>query len=124
MTHAKKLIGLSTALILVGWTAGTSLAAVPAAAKSKPAEARMVKHTLVQTINGTVSAVKPGTKTVEVTVPWGRADRLIPGASITEIREGKTSKSLADLKTGEHVRMTFAEHLRARHPAKPIDRKS
>src|SRR5574337_30881 len=51
---------------------------------------------------------------------WGEADHLIPGASVTEIMEGKTSRHLADLRTGEHVRMTFTEHLRSPHVAHPI----
>ena len=119
MTHVKRLVGLSTALMLVVWTAGTSLAAGPDAAKSKPAKAQTMEHALAQTIYGTVSAVKPDTKTIEVTVPWGKPDRLIVGATVTEIKEGKTRKSLADLKVGEHVRMTF-ERVSSGDVAKPI----
>lgn len=120
MTHVKKLIGVTTAVMLVAWAPGTSLAAIPDATKSKPAEARTTEHAVVQTIYGTVSAVKPGAKTVEVTVPWGKADRLIEGATVTQIQEGKTRKSLADLKVGEHVRMKFVEHVRSRNIANPI----
>lgn len=120
MTHEKKLVSLSTVLMLVVGAAGTTLAAVPDAAKSKPAEARTTERAVVQMVYGTVSAVTPDAKTVEVTVPWGKADRLIEGATVTRIQEGKTRKGLTDLKTGEHVRMTFIEHVRSRHIAKPI----
>ena len=120
MTHPKKLIGLSTVLALAVLGAGTSLAAVPDTARPKSAQAQKTEFTIVQTIYGTVSAVTPGTRTVEVTLPWDKADRLIPGARVTEIKEGKTSKSLADLKTGEHVRMKVIEHVRAHHVVKPI----
>lgn len=120
MTHEKKLVSLSTVLMLVVCAAGTSLAAVPDAAKSKPAEVRTKEHAVVQTVYGTVSAVKPATKTVEVTVPWGKADGLIEGATVTQIQEGKIEKSLANLKVGEHLRMKFVEHLRSRNIAKPI----
>lgn len=120
MTHPKKLIGLSTVLALAVFGAGTSLAATPNTAKAKFAQTRKTQFTIVQTVYGTVSAVTPGTKTVEVTLPWDKADRLIPGARVTEIKEGKTSKSLADLKTGEHVRMKFVEHVRSHHVAQPI----
>src|SRR5574337_1665772 len=101
MTHVKKLISLSIAVMLVAWAAGTSFAAVPDTTKSKQAQAHKTEHSMIQTVYGTVSAVKPGAKTVEVTVPWGKADRLIEGATVTQIQEGKTRKSLADLKVGE-----------------------
>lgn len=120
MTHIKRLVGLATTLMLVLLGAGTSLAAVPDDAQSKPAEARTTEHAVVQTVYGTVSAVKPDAKTVEVTVPWGKADRLIEGATVTRIQEGKARTSLADLKVGEHVRMKFVEHVRSRNIAKPI----
>lgn|SRR5574337_746534 len=110
MTTVKKIVGLSTAVMLVVLGAGTSLAATPATAKSKPAEARMMKHPAIQTVAGTLSAVNPNTKTVEVTVPKGKADHLIVGATVTAqtvIKEGKARKSLADLKVGERVRMKF-----------------
>lgn len=120
MTHLKKLIGPSTVLALTVLGAGTSLAAVPDTAKSTSAQTSKTEYTIVQTVYGTVSAVTPGTRTVEVTMPWGKADRLIPGARVAEIKEGKTSKSLAGLKTGEHVRMKFVEHVRSHHVAQPI----
>lgn len=123
MTHVKRLVGLSTALMLVGLTAGTSLAAVPDATKFHHATThttQKTEHTTIQTIYGTVSAVTPNAKTVEVTVPWGKADRLIVGATVTEVKEGKTRESLADLKVGEHVRMKFAERVRSAEVAKPI----
>lgn len=110
MTHVKKLVGLSTALMLAALGAGTSLAAAPNTAKAKPAEARMMKHPAIQMVAGTLSAVNPDSKTVEVTAPKGKADHLIVGAMVTDrtvIKEGKTRKSLTDLKVGEHVRMKF-----------------
>jgi cytoskeletal protein RodZ len=110
MTTVKKLVSLSTAVMLVMLGAGTSLATTPATAKSKPVEARMVKHPSIQTVAGTLSAVNPASKTVEVTVPKGKADHLVVGATVTDqtiIKEGKAKKSLADLKVGEHVRMRF-----------------
>lgn len=120
MTHVKKLIGVTTAVMLVVCAAGTSLAAGPDATKSRHAQTRKTEHAVVQTVYGTVSAVKPDAKTVEVTVPWGKADRLVEGATVIQIKEGKTRKSLADLKVGEHVRMQFVEHVSSRNAAKPI----
>lgn len=110
MTTVKTLVGLSTAVMLVMLGTGTSLATTPVPAKSKPAETQTMKHSAIQTVAGTLSAVNPDTKTVEVTVPKGKADHLIVGATVTDqtvIKEGKTRKSLADLKVGEHVRMKF-----------------
>lgn len=120
MTHVKKLISLSIAVMLVVWAVGTSFAVVPDTTKSKQAQTHKTEHSMIRTVYGTVSAVQPGAKTVEVTVPWGQADRLIMGATITEIKEGKTRKSPADLKVGEHVRMKFVERVRSGDIAKPI----
>lgn len=119
MTHVKKLIGLSSAVMLVVWAAGTSFAAVPDTTKSKHTQPQKIQHSMIQTVYGTVSAVQPGVKTVEVTVPWGQTDRLTVGATIAEIKEGKTRKSPADLKVGEHVRMKF-EGINSDKIAKPI----
>lgn len=120
MTYGKKLVGLSTTMMLVGWAAGTSLAAVPEATTFHHAKTQKTEHTVIQTIYGTVSAVQPAAKTVEVMVPWGKADRLIEGAAVNEIKEGKTRKSLTDLKVGEHIRMKFVERVRSAAVAKPI----
>ncbi len=110
MTHLKTLATITTALMLAVWVAGPSLAADQEAAKSKPAAAHQVEKPGIHTISGTVSAVEPERGTVEVKAPRGKADALVVGASVTErtvIREGKTTKGLADFKVGEHVWMKF-----------------
>lgn len=122
MTHVRKLVGLSIAVMLVVWAAGTSLAAVPDTTKSKQAQTHKTEHSMIRAVYGTVSAVTPGTKTIEVTVPKGKSNHLVVGATVTDqtvIKEGKAKKSLADLKVGEHVRMKF-ERVRTGDVAKLI----
>jgi hypothetical protein len=110
MTHVRKPAAVATTLMLAVWVAGPSLAADQEAAKSKPAVVHQVEKPAVHTISGTVSAVEPGAKSVEVKVPRGKEAALIVGASVTDqtvIKEGKSRKSLADLKVGDHVWMKF-----------------
>ena len=58
---------------------------------------------------GTVVAVTPASRTVVVDAPLGKQGLRI-GAEVTDrtrIREGSKKASLADLKEGERVRITF-----------------
>src|SRR5574337_1110009 len=99
MISVKKLVALSTVLMLVGWAAGTSIAGVAEAAKSNHAKIHKTEHPMIQTVYGTVSAVNPDTKTVEVTVPEGRTEHLVVGATVTDqtvIKEGKARKNWAN----------------------------
>ncbi len=110
MTLVSKLATVTTAVLLAAWTTGTRLAAGGEASTSKPAEAQHVQKAAVHTVFGTVTAVAPDARTLEVKAPRGKSDALVVGASVTDqtmIREGKTKKSLTDLKVGDHVRMTF-----------------
>jgi hypothetical protein len=113
MTHVRKLAIVTTAFVLTVWAAGLSMAADQAASKSQPAETRglsKASKAAIHTVTGTVSAVQPDAKTVEVKVPRGKAETLLVGAMLndqTVIKEGKTRKSLADLKVGDHVWMKF-----------------
>ncbi len=110
MTRFKRFATLTAALMLPVWVAGPSFAAGQEAAKSKPAETRKAERASLHAVSGTVSAIEPGAKTVEVKVPRKKANSLVVGASVTDrtvIREGKRKKSLADLKVGDHVWMKF-----------------
>ena len=110
MTLVKKLVTIATGMMLTVWVAGPALSAGQEAAKSTPAGAHQVEKAVLHAVSGTVSAVTPDAKTIEVKVPRKNADSLVVGAAVndqTVIREGETKKRLADLKVGDHVWMKF-----------------
>ncbi len=107
MTISSKLATVTTVILVVAWMAGLSLAAGWEVSKSKPAEAQQVQKAGVHAIFGTVTAVAPDARTLEVKAPQGKSDFLVVGASVTDqtiVREGKSKKSPADLKVGDHAR--------------------
>lgn len=62
-----------------------------------------------RTVRGTIASIDMGTKTITVDVMHGKAKQTV-GVEVPEsakITLGKTAKSLADLKVGERVRMTY-----------------
>ncbi|MBI3779643.1 MAG: hypothetical protein HY278_01050 [candidate division NC10 bacterium] len=110
MRYFKNLATIMIAFMLTVWGAGPSLAANPDASKAKASDTGQVARAVVHAMSGTVSAVQPKAKTIEVKAPRGKKDNLVVGASVTDrtvIREGKRKKSLEDLKVGDHVWMEF-----------------
>ena len=110
MTRLRKLATVAAAIVLATWVAGPSVAAEQEAAEPKGAESRPAKQAVLHTIYGTVSAVEPGARTLEVKASRGKGEALVVGAKVTDhtlIREEKHSKNLADLKVGDHVWMKF-----------------
>ena len=81
----------------------------PEAAKTPEKTERPVAAKKPAGLVGTVVAVTPGSKTLVVDVPQGKATLRI-GAEVTDrtrIREGSKKASLAELKEGERVRINF-----------------
>ncbi|MCZ7625263.1 MAG: hypothetical protein C3F12_03405 [Candidatus Methylomirabilota bacterium] len=99
---------VTIALIALG-KAGPSPAADRDTAAT-PTEAAQGETAMVRTVVGTVTAVVPESNTLVVAVPTGKTDTLVVGASVTDqtvIKEGRTTKRLADLKVGDRVWMQF-----------------
>jgi len=63
-----------------------------------------------RTISGEVASVDEAAKTVTVKAKGRKGQELTVGAKVedqTTIREGKTTKTLADLKAGDKVRLKY-----------------
>ena len=110
MRYVKTLAAVSAAVAMLAWGVGPSVAADQAA--HRPAGTHVSSNTPraeVHAVTGTVSAVQPTARTIEVKVARGK-EHLLVGALLTDqtvIKEGKTGKSLTDLKVGDHVWMKF-----------------
>jgi len=95
------------ALVVAGLLALGAGTAVTAASATTPAP--MVHHATLHHVKGEVTAVEPTAKTLTVKAMQGK-ETMDVGATITDktaIREGKTTKTLGDIKVGDHVTMTY-----------------
>jgi hypothetical protein len=106
---------------LVGWT-GLALAADAAApstgnsAQTSKAPGTMTKIEKHRTVRGELTAVQPDSLTLKL---GGKSARTlnIGLTDKTKVREGKTAKSVSDLKIGERVAIRYDQGAKA----KPAD---
>lgn len=97
------------ALALGGGVVWASTQAAKATEGSKAATATAMSKVRVRRIRGEVTAVEPNAKTMVVKVIRGKK-ALTVGVDVTDktvIRQGKTHRTLADVKVGERVWMKY-----------------
>lgn len=111
MDGSKKLLALVAASALT-LGAGLPLASADTSKMTEGTKASAVqgeKKAEYRRVRGEVTAVEPGAKTLVVKAMEGKK-ALDVGVDVTDktiIREGKTAKTLGDIKVGDHVWMRY-----------------
>ena len=111
MRDGKTVIAMLAAgsLVLGAGLALTSTALAKTEGMSQPSAARVATKSETHRIRGEVTSVEPGAKTMVVKAMEGKKE-LTVGVDISEktmIREGKATRSLADVKVGDTVWMKY-----------------
>ena len=100
---------VAASLALGGGVAFASSNTSKTSAGNTPSVTKAEKKSEVRRVRGEVTAVEPGAKTMVVKAMEG-SKSLDIGVDITDktiIREGKATKTLADLKIGDRVRLKY-----------------
>ena len=111
MSESKKLLALVAAGAL-SLSAGLALASGDTSTKpagTKASATQMEKKGQYHRVRGEVTAVEPGAKTMVVKAMEGKK-AVDVGVDVTDktiIREGKATKTLDDIKVGDHVWMKY-----------------
>lgn len=111
MSESKKLLAVVAAGVLT-LSAGLALASGDTSKKvegTKASATSMEKKAGYHRVRGEVTAVEPGAKTMVVKAMEGKK-ALDVGVDVTDktiIREGKATKTLDDIKVGDHVWMKY-----------------